>query len=270
MSKATPNADYKTSGFRYAASYLFQCRDASIVDEDFSDQAAFMALVTRLQGRYQSQLGQDLFALAMTGFARSRYFVEVGAYHGVVFSNTLLLEQAFGWHGLLVEANSRNIDSLRARRAKLVQKAAWRKSGEILKFHATADSSLSNLALSSPNDAHDRSSFIEVEVETMTLNDILSAEGAPTIIDFMSIDIEGAELSALEGLDLDRWDIRTLALEHNHDHTRIAAFDSILTPKGFVRVFDAIADFDCYYVKPACLVDWRAFYRQPDPFASSA
>jgi hypothetical protein len=99
-----------------------------------------------------------------------------------------------------------------------------------------------------------------IEVETMTLNDILLSEGAPNEIDFMSIDIEGAELTVLEGLDFDRWQVNVMTLEHNHDAERAAAFDQVLLSKGFVRIFVAAADFDAYYVRKKCIENWRLAY----------
>ena len=39
-------------------------------------------------------------------------FVELGAYTGTDFSNTLVLEKCYGWSGLLIEANSHNFMKL--------------------------------------------------------------------------------------------------------------------------------------------------------------
>lgn len=50
--------------------------------------------------------------LRMTMMRRAGRFVELGAYTGVAFSNTLVLEKCFGWHGLLIEANSANFEKL--------------------------------------------------------------------------------------------------------------------------------------------------------------
>jgi FkbM family methyltransferase len=265
----TPSPDSKFYGIRYAFSYLQQARQAGLDDLDMNDQLAFLSLLAQSRGKYLSQLGQDILALCMSGFKRNGYFVEVGAHHGTSLSNTALLESGFEWTGLLIEPNPKHIASLKARRAKHVAKAAWNKSGETLVFHATEDSALSNLAAATPNDQHKRTKFDKLEVQTMTLDDILSSEGAPADIDFMSIDIEGAELTVLEGLDLDRWNIKVMTLEHNHDPQRIEQFTSLLAPNGFRRVFDAVADFDCYFVKEACLETWRKTYRSEVPFLAS-
>ena len=59
-------------------------------------------------------------------------FVELGAYTGIDFSNTLVLERCFGWTGLLIEANSQNFKKLAhsgrsatLRRSAICAGAAW-------------------------------------------------------------------------------------------------------------------------------------------------
>jgi hypothetical protein len=130
---ASPNPESKLYGVRYVSSYLTQCRISQIDDLDMNDQIAFLLLLAQNRGRYFSQLGQDLLALCMSNFKRSGFFVEVGAHHGTDLSNTYLLERDFGWNGLLVEPNPQHGESLKARKAKLVQKAAWNVSGNLLR-----------------------------------------------------------------------------------------------------------------------------------------
>src|SRR5262249_56743026 len=52
-----------------------------------------------------SQLGQDIFVY--NTFFRERrtkgYFVDIGAYDGVTFSNSLFFERHLGWQGVCIE-----------------------------------------------------------------------------------------------------------------------------------------------------------------------
>ena len=52
-----------------------------------------------------------------------------------------------------------------------------------------------------------------VAVPIRTLDEILTDAGAPTPIDFMSIDVEDHELEVLSGLDLKRWRPRLILTE---------------------------------------------------------
>ena len=64
---------------------------------------------------FRSQRGQDVFALIANGFELNRFYVEVGAAHGEVLSNTWMLEQAFEWDGLLIEPSPQWDESLALR-----------------------------------------------------------------------------------------------------------------------------------------------------------
>jgi len=52
-----------------------------------------------------SQNYQDVFVLYQTKYKRDGYFVEFGATDGKIISNSLLLEQKYGWKGILSEPN---------------------------------------------------------------------------------------------------------------------------------------------------------------------
>jgi len=61
----------------------------------------------------KSQNGQDLFALLSTDFKNSGVFIEFGAYDGVIFSNTHLLEKQFGWTGILIDPIPSHYESMK-------------------------------------------------------------------------------------------------------------------------------------------------------------
>ena len=70
--------------------------------------------------------------LRMT-MGRPGRFVELGAYTGVEFSNTLVLEKCFGWSGLLIEANSDNYRLLqRSGRSAVLRRSAICAGGGLL------------------------------------------------------------------------------------------------------------------------------------------
>src|SRR5260370_42436012 len=52
-----------------------------------------------------SQYGPDLLVLEALAGQRGGFFLDSGASNGVRFSNTLLLEESFGWRGICVEPN---------------------------------------------------------------------------------------------------------------------------------------------------------------------
>src|SRR6267378_2356264 len=54
----------------------------------------------------------------------------------------------------------------------------------------------------------------EITVPVVTVDSILSQSGVTTL-DFVTVDVEGAELGVLRGFDLKKWNPRVLVLEDN-------------------------------------------------------
>ena len=147
---------------------------------------------------------------------RSRgYFVEIGANHPRHYSQTWLLERQ-GWEGLLVEPLSAKCALLRRERprSRVVQAAlgAPEQRGRV-QFHVAADDDmLSSLA---PETGVITEGVEEVELRT--LDDVLAEAGNPPL-DYLSIDVEGHELSVLRGFDLARHHPRLILIEDHLHH----------------------------------------------------
>jgi FkbM family methyltransferase len=75
------------------------------------------------------------------------------------------------------------------------------RSGEHVEFLATQVRELGRIASIDPQDGHKREDHTIVEVETISLNDLLIEAQAPQDIDFLSIDTEGSELEILAHFD---------------------------------------------------------------------
>jgi FkbM family methyltransferase len=59
-----------------------------------------------------------------------------------------------------------------------------------------------------------------IEVTTLSLMDLLDQQGAPAVIDYLSIDTQGSELAILEGIDWSRYQFRCITVEHNFTEQR--------------------------------------------------
>lgn len=219
------------------------------------NEAQIIDQVSQYQGRRYSQLGQDLLALSVNSFKRNGFFVEFGALDGIQDSNTYLLEKEFGWTGILAEPANIFRSKLADNRSSIVDhRAVAGSSGQILEFKET----MTQLGFSGlidyfdPNDMHAvrrKESLGEIySVTTVSLNDLLSEHNAPKIIDYMSVDTEGSELSILENFDFNKHQINLLTVEHNYNtHTRKLICD-LLESNGFKRVLTDLSDIDDWYV----------------------
>lgn len=144
---------------------------------------------------HNAQLNQDIFALLANQFRRG-YFLEIGANDGVTLSNTLYLEEQFGWDGLLVEANPQYRESLSRRQATSVIAAVVDSEG----YYEFCSAGLYGGIKSQLDKTHESRTKTagSIMVWGTTLERLLADNNVPTLIDFISIDVEGAELRIVE------------------------------------------------------------------------
>lgn len=144
--------------------------------------------------------------------------VEVGGFDGVTGSNTYFFEK-LGWRCLVVEPMPAFCKKIRdARSCEVVEMAASDKLGEV-EFHvAVGVETLSTIEKDENHFARIRSlSQQEVEkitVKTARLDDILLERGITTI-DFLTIDVEGHEMSVLAGMSFSTNSPRIVIIEDN-------------------------------------------------------
>jgi len=216
------------------------------IEEQFLTTA--LRLIHEHPSTLQAQLLQDAWALHASGCKSRGYFVEFGALDGVVLSNTLLLEREYAWTGLLAEPNPRYEAALRANRtAQVDTRCVWKCSGQMLQFADCGE--LGTIVGQGTEDAHAtvRSKPDRVlEVESVSLDDLLHSHAAPSSIDFMSIDTEGSELEILECFSFDRHTPRTVAVEHNFTSAE-EKLDELFAARGYVRVFRGLSKWDAWY-----------------------
>jgi FkbM family methyltransferase len=237
---------------KFAEQFLQEARKPRPLPKD--DLSGFVMFAARLARRSKAQIFQDLWALWETDWKRDGYFVEFGAATGVNLSNTWLLEKEFGWTGILAEPNPDFHASLAESRAcRIVHDCVYSRTGDTLRFLATPIGEVSRLADVVPDDVHETDGIRtgpdtrEIEVTTISLNDLLEQGNAPAVIDFMSIDTEGSELDILSAFDFSRRQVRLICVEHNFTPLRDALHD-LLTANGYRRKWTEFTRFDDWYV----------------------
>ena len=204
-----------------------------------------------LRGVSKAQLRQDLWVLYETGAMDGGAFVEFGATDGRSINNTLLLEE-YGWRGVLSEPNPAWHAALALNRplARIDRRCVWNATGERMTFRATEMAELGGLESTLPQDGNtrNRSAYLPIEVETVTLADLLVHHGSPSAIDFLSIDTEGSELAILsEFFHVSRpYSFGLIAVEHNHTPAK-AALHELLTSHGYELRFPNLSRWDSWY-----------------------
>ena len=70
----------------------------------------------KIHPKSNSQAGQESFVLEMTGNKKNGVYVEIGAYHSSIDSNTFILETEFGWTGISLELNEKRCNEFNSNR----------------------------------------------------------------------------------------------------------------------------------------------------------
>lgn len=200
----------------------------------------------------KSQLRQDLFVLSELGFRKGGFFVEFGATNGVDLSNSFLLENKYGWKGILAEPGKGwHIALKQNRKCQIDYDCVWSMTGQVLEFYETDIAELSTLDLFSNKEDFNiagRKKGTRYPVHTISLNDLLKKYNAPKHIDYLSIDTEGSELEILSAFDFDEYSFSVITCEHNFTSDREKIYD-LLTKRGFQRKYQELSSFDDWYVK---------------------
>jgi len=178
-----------------------------------------------------SQLKQDLKVLEFYKYKKNGFFIEIGANNGIELSNTYLLEKDYNWKGICVEALPDKFKELVKHRTSInINKAVYNKTGEILNFSSDNLGSGITELIDKYLDVKKKE---QIKVETITLNDILDNNNAPTFIDYLSIDTEGSEYIILSAVNFNKYTFGIIHLEHNYVEPRRTDMKNLLLSKGY-------------------------------------
>ncbi len=189
-----------------------------------------------------SQIEQERWVLAMCGGRQGGRFAEIGAFDGVLHSNTCFLEADHGWSGVLVEPNPILFARLAAsRKAACLERAVHREGGQFLSFVPSQEiGTLAEYAESDGYAEHRRQAISEnglITVETVTFDQMDQADGqAGSGFDYVSLDTEGSELDILRTIDLSRHAIALFTIEHNFVEPRRETMRTLLAEAGYQRL----------------------------------
>jgi FkbM family methyltransferase len=160
---------------------------------------------------------------------KNGYFIELGANDGISQSNTMYLEKYLGWNGLLIEPHLPNFEKLTRNRSPQNQYCNCACVAFDYKNinYRYVYSNLMTIGIDDENEIEDRIAHAEkgsiylergeinktLTSKARTLDSVLREFNSPNFIDFMSLDVEGAELSVLRGIDHARFTFGFILLE---------------------------------------------------------
>ncbi len=173
-------------------------------------------------------------------FFRNRkdgFYLDVGCSHYRINSTTFYLEEHQGWSGIGVDPLKllRPGWAKHRPRSKFFPYAVTDKSGESLTLFLAGGLSATELDTKNLGYWKELMGFEtkETEVPTITIDDLLALESVKKI-DFLSMDINGAEPIALAGFDIERFAPDLVHVEANpHRHEELSAY---FAKHGYVRI----------------------------------
>ena len=152
------------------------------------------------------------------------FFVELGAFDGVTQCNSILLEKV-GWKGLLIEANPGSYAKcVKSRPDCLVEQVACVGADYQDTYIEIVDVGLMSLTPKSEFDTEQKEEWLErgegfakrarqtLEVPATTLSKVLDKHRIDAI-DLLLLDVEGAEVDVLKGIDFSRHAPRQIVAE---------------------------------------------------------
>jgi FkbM family methyltransferase len=164
---------------------------------------------------YYSQIGQDKWVDSVLLSKKNGYFVELGACDGLYLSNTLYFERNLEWNGICIEPNNNYIDLLhKNRKCNISNDLVYSNEGIEMEFALCNATS----AIVDENIGPFTNKSNTIKKITTTLSTIFDSFNAPSIIDYLSLDVEGQEYNILKTFPFDKYKFRCITVEHNAPH----------------------------------------------------
>lgn len=170
---------------------------------------------------------------------KSGFFIEAGANDGISQSNTALYEFEYNWTGLLIEPNAKKFfECKKIRRNSIVENYALVSDNycdDVISGNFNEDGYAESLMAM----VYDNGDWVDghllehknnisnnlTEVPAITLNNLLVKHNI-TKINFVSLDVEGYEISVLNGFDLKKYKPDYIMIETTtFDNRRKVIFD---------------------------------------------
>jgi hypothetical protein len=164
---------------------------------------------------FKSQAGQDRFVVSLLDGQRNGFFLDIGANNPIEINNTFVLETELGWHGLSVDNSLASMEAFEKKR-----KTAF--------------------MLSDASQPQDWLGALAVAQGVAGL-----PETAPSVVDYLSLDVDEATLSCMRNLPWGSVRFRVMTIEHDRYRfglERAMEMQDILHRQGYFVLCTDVCD----------------------------
>lgn len=168
-----------------------------------------------------AQTGEDLIVNNIFEYKTNGFYVEIGAFHPFIYSNTNLLHKDLNWKGINIDPNPFSIEKFKKYRPEDINlNIAIANTSEKLKYYYVDDTnsmnSMSEEFLLKRGINPDK--IKNVEIECLPLKNVLDKylpEGQN--VDLFNIDVEGFEIEVLKSNDWEKYKPEVIIMECESD-----------------------------------------------------
>lgn len=190
-----------------------------------TERLRYQAWAPRRINRYpffnlsHAQAGEDMVLRGLLKDVRIGRYVDIGAYHPILLSNTYYFYQ-LGWQGLNIDVRPEAIELcrlLRPRDTSVAAAVADQSGREVVvhQFDPAALTTLSREAAERYRTLPNTRMVREFTTQTVTINELLDRYWPWPSMDLLSIDVEGLDAVVLQSLDWQRFRPSVVCFELN-------------------------------------------------------
>jgi len=182
-------------------------------------------------------------------FKERGFFLEIGCWQGELISQSAYLEREKGWSGLCVDPFPVSFEARTCRvcdkaiskdglpRAFIKVSIDRRYGGDVSYFSGFRENVEEHWNL-----IYQWCDYEEITIPTITMENLYDVYDLPKHIEFLSVDVEGAELEIFQSIDFGRWSYGMIDFEHNGNAKTRKAIGSILSSAGYVPLVELYVD----------------------------
>ncbi|GKY91433.1 hypothetical protein MPSEU_000115600 [Mayamaea pseudoterrestris] len=176
-------------------------------------KASKQAKTQELPPRFYSQARQDELILALLRNQTNGYFIDLAANDAHLLSNTAALEHSYNWTGLCIEPNPiywYNLTHYRPNCQVVASVVGKTRDDQVyFRYNAGDHGGIADAGFDNGKRWQRESEL----VATVPLLEVLERNNVPTVIDYLSLDVEGAESFILLNFPLEQYRIKIITAE---------------------------------------------------------
>ena len=185
--------------------------------------------------------GEDTVVLDYFKKKYNGFYVDIGCYHPTHRNNTYLLHKK-NWNGINIDTSQFSIDLFDYMRPNdLNYNCAISNKNEVINLFYQKELSQLSTTESAQAKKVFQGNIKEKEMQAFTLNEILNrSKYRDSKIDFLDIDVEGADLKVLEGLSFEKFKPELICVEIHEKEINESKIYKFLEDKKYKLIWSGV------------------------------